>query len=313
MHRLLKTHTEEEIILKSQEQYVVLSLELHLFFARIMKEHALFLEAAATPVDSAVAKEADSFKQEFEKVLSRAVTLGDGVVGRRVLSFGELITEFTSRAEKQTQRFTGISINRNITAREARLQCGRASCANTELHCQVSQLNQTALRLLNGLIGLKERILNNVLNCRMFTMNYPLLLEHIIREAKLYCTFLQNLESGSNFDCQSMRETERFWNQIMMEHAMFIRGLLDPSENELIESADDFAKDYAELLAKARAANDKTLGCRESLQETLKFREFKAAGAKGIQNCQIRSVILPLLADHVLREANHYVRLLSDS
>ena len=34
-------------------------------------------------------------------------------------------------------------------------------------------------------------------------------------------------------------------------------------------------------------------------------------GAKGISGCKIRSVILPLLADHVLREANHYIRLLS--
>ena len=40
------------------------------------------------------------------------------------------------------------------------------------------------------------------------------------------------------------------------------------------------------------------------------LRDFKAAGAKGIQECKIRSVILPLLADHVLREANHYIRLL---
>ena len=29
------------------------------------------------------------------------------------------------------------------------------------------------------------------------------------------------------------------------------------------------------------------------------------AGAKGISGCRIRSVILPLLANHVLREANH--------
>ena len=33
------------------------------------------------------------------------------------------------------------------------------------------------------------------------------------------------------------------------------------------------------------------------------------AGAKGISGCRIRSVTL--LADHVLREANHYNRLLS--
>lgn len=62
------------------------------------------------------------------------------------------------------------------------------------------------------------------------------------------------------------------------------------------------------LLAKSKEASEKTM----SLDETVKFREFKAAGAKGIQNCEIRSVILPLLADHVLREANHYIRLLSN-
>lgn len=45
-----------------------------------------------------------------------------------------------------------------------------------------------------------------------------------------------------------MKDIECFWNRIMMEHALFIRGLLDPSEAELIDSADEFAKDYSELL-----------------------------------------------------------------
>lgn len=49
---------------------------------------------------------------------------------------------------------------------------------------------------------------------------------------------------------------------------------------------------------------------KDPLSETVKFRDFKAAGTEGIEKCKIRSVILPLLADHVLREANHYIRLL---
>ena len=47
-----------------------------------------------------------------------------------------------------------------------------------------------------------------------------------------------------------------------------------------------------------------------SLALTKKFRDFKRAGVEGIDSCEIRSIILPLLADHVLREANHYIRLL---
>ena len=47
-----------------------------------------------------------------------------------------------------------------------------------------------------------------------------------------------------------------------------------------------------------------------ALKKTEQYRNFKEAGTEGITQCKIRSVILPLLADHVLREANHYLRIL---
>ena len=48
----------------------------------------------------------------------------------------------------------------------------------------------------------------------------------------------------------------------------------------------------------------------ETLNKTIQLKNFKKAGTEGIASCKIRSIILPLLADHVLREANHYIRLL---
>lgn len=293
------------------ERYVILSLELHLFFARIMKEHALFLEAGFTPANQNFAREAEFYKRGFETLLRRAVVLSNGVVGGQVLASGEIVTEFTADAERKTQCLTGIGIDREITRMESTLRCGSPARVHPALCRQVRQLNQTALRLLRGLIGFKERVLKGMLRCCMFTVNYPLLIEHIIREAKLYQTFLCGAERDGCLDEQTMKETETFWNQIMMEHALFIRGLLDPSEDELVETSNTFAREYGALLNRARAANDASSLHRESLNETLKFREFKTAGVKGIEGCEIRSIILPLLADHVLREANHYIRLLN--
>ncbi|MDD5904990.1 MAG: DUF2935 domain-containing protein [Clostridium sp.] len=295
-----------------KERYVVLSLELHLFFARIMKEHALFLEAGFTPANKDLAQTAGSFKQKFETLLRRAVSMSDGIVSRRVLASGEILTEFTTNAEIQTQRYTGISIDKEITAMESALNFGEPSRNDPVLRRQVGQLNQTALSLLDGLIAFKEKVLSGMLRCRIFTVNYPLLIEHIIREAKLYRTFIRNIETGRNADEQSMRQTELFWNQIMMEHAQFIRGLLDPTEDDLIKASNTFSQEYSALLSKSRMTNDAVMLRQESLKETMKFRDFKTAGVQGIENCRIRSIILPLLADHVLREANHYIRLLSD-
>ena len=249
-------------------------------------------------------------KKEFEKLLSDAVTLSEGIISHNLLCSGELVTEFTLPAEKTTEAFTGIGINKGITARELRLvrDCRQGSIGEG-LRCKVQRLNRRALELLDGLIAFKELILRNVLCCQMFTMNYPLLIEHIIREAKLYREYVSMLERDGCLTDNAMRDTECFWNRIMMEHAMFIRGLLDPTEEDLINTADSFAKDYSNLLSACNSAQRRTLQT-SSLDETLKFRDFKMAGTKGIEECKIRSVILPLLADHVLREANHYIRLL---
>ncbi len=292
--------------------YVEKSLELHMFFGRIMKEHSFFLKAGFTPANPEFSEKAEYFKDEFDKLLCEAVRLGNGIINQQLLCSQELVTQFTALAEKQTECLTGISINKEITEKELHLKSGCGKCGdNPERRSKVQQLNQTALKLLDGLISFKETILKRVLCGEMFTANYPLLIEHIIREAKLYRDYVECLEKDGFLDSRSMKEVECFWNRIMMEHAMFIRGLLDPSENELFDSADKFADDYCELLNKCRDAQNNTMKS-ASLELTQKLMDFKTAGVRGIEQCEIRSIILPLLADHVLREANHYIRLLKN-
>lgn len=296
------------------KDYVGLSVELHLFFARIMKEHSLFLEAGFVKKDSCYIEKACHFRTEFEQLLEKVVRVSDGIVGCEVLKSEEIVTRFTLPAEHKTSYLTGIPINSRITEQEKCLKAGSRCSRTREQMMMVSQINRKALELVGGLIEFKEEVLREVSVCRLFTANYPLLIQHIMREAKLYQSFLRELENRGTISQKCIRETEIFWNQIMMEHAMFIRGLLDPSEEELIATADGFAEDYKKLLAQARSQDCKAMDglTRKTLQETEKYRDFKAAGTKGIGDCEISSIILPLLADHVLREANHYLRILED-
>lgn len=309
------------------ENYAVFSIETHLFFARIMKEHALFLEAGFPCKDKEWIQKADFFRQQFEGLLAQTVKVSDGMLDGRFLNSGEMVTQFTIPAEQKTSNLTGISIDSRISAMQQNLAAGCPAAGNRALIGAVNQLNERALRLLNGLIAFKERVLREMNRCRLFTSNYPLLIQHILREARLYRSILMDLRQNRNVTRKKLRATEEFWNQIMMEHALFIRGLLDPSEAELIETADGFAKAYEKLLKKdicrEKDVSQETDICQKkgncedgwkksSLEETLKYREFKAAGAKGILQCEISSIILPLLADHVLREANHYIRILEE-
>lgn len=299
----------------SSMEFIKQSLGLHLFFARIMKEHSFFLEAGFTPKDTKFTQQADAFRREFDGLLGEVISLSNGIVNPRVLQSGEVITPYTLDAEMATSYFTGVQIPTELTQAEAGLMGGDFTAVNPMLEQRVSMLNQRAMCLITALIKFKTRILSDVLCCKMFTFNYPLLIVHIRREAKLYLLTVQRLQSREEINTErEAYEQELFWNRQMAEHAKFIRGLLDPTENDLINKANDFGNEFDQLTVEAKAAMDMTIPLEQvtddSLRATLELRNFKAQGTQGILECKVQSIIIPLLGDHVLREANHYLRLL---
>ncbi|MDD2238712.1 MAG: DUF2935 domain-containing protein [Bacilli bacterium] len=297
------------------QNYIKKSIELHLFFARIMKEHSLFLQVGFPLKNKNYIEEAEWFKNQFERLLLDIVNISNNIVDPEILNSAEIVTSFTKEAEEKTEYLSGVQINQKITDLEHNLQ-SRIIFMNQELSPEMIKIiNNQALKLVNGLIMFKEKVLNEFLTCNIYTTNYPLLIEHILREAKLYKSYIVQLETNLDIMPEDIKKTELFWNQIMMEHALFIKGLLDPSESDLINQADAFANNYQMLLQNAQNATDLIIkqNNNQSLNQTLKYQEFKTAGTKGILDCQIKSIIMPLLADHVLREANHYIRILKEN
>lgn len=291
----------------NQNEYVRLSLELHLFFERIMKEHSLFLEAAFLEKDKEFKKIANDFQKAFSNILERVINLANRNIRRELISSNEIVTNRTLEAERKTSNLSGISINTDITQKEMDLKSGEIPI-NSQLLNTISMINRQTIPIIQNLIEFKNDILNQVLSCKMYTTNYPLLIRHIMNEAKMYHNLLMRVENKQPFQENYLYEQELFWNNIMKEHAEFIRGLLDPTEETLILTADHFSDDYENIL---KNYSQNPMYLKEiSLKKTIEFREFKIAGEEGILNCKIKSIIIPLLADHVVREANHFIRIL---
>lgn len=72
----------------SSADFVRQSLDVHLFFARIMKEHSFFLEIGFTPKDSGFTQRADEFRREYDRFLTSVVSLSSGIVSPAVLQSG---------------------------------------------------------------------------------------------------------------------------------------------------------------------------------------------------------------------------------
>lgn len=303
---------KEVSLLLTRKEFVTMSADLNLFFLRIMKEHSLFLELGFTPKDSGMSGQAAEFRMGFERLLSEAIALANGNVSGDALSSRQTVTQYTLEAERLTNFYTGVPIDSAITRRETMLQPTGFAAPDAGTENAAESLDRRAYQLTGELADFKEKILANVRSCGMFTANYPLLIDHILREARFFMNMLVLLVRRESINAPGdLINQEVFWNRIMAEHSKFIAGLLDPSEETLIDAARMFGKEFDSLTAEATEATRQTMDIAkvtaDSLQATGRLRDFKAAGTKGLIECKIQSIMVPLLGDHVLREANHYL------
>ena len=278
---------------------VVLSLEHHLFFSRMMKEHAIFLEVSFAGMNQHIAKEADRYKAQFEKILNQAVKLSHGVLSKDIIQSAELVTEYTQSAEKEVQRFTGISIDRAITAMEEDMQGEDDAYISPKLANQVLLLNRSAIRILDGIIDFEETILKELMASSIFSTSYPNFVKHLVHEAQSYRSYIINFDNEEEFSCDDMTQVDLFWDHSVLEHTQYVRAILNSANNELIQSCSTFAASYQKMLDEL----DQKVAC------TMKNIESETETTGTTPQFYIPSVILPLFADHMLREANHYIRL----
>ena len=183
----------------------------------------------------------------------------------------------------------------------------------------VRKLNEESIELVQAFRNFKRNLLILIINCKVSGFNFPLLVDHVAREAEYFMRTLKKFNQGILDPIQDAIINENvFWLRIMMEHSRFIASLLDQSERNLVRTALKFGDDFETLLNQARDVESMLhhkqptypiIGKlnKDSENATTELQSFKKAGLDLIQSCQIKSVINPLLADHVLREAGHFL------
>lgn len=295
----------------SNQEFIRISLETNLFFQRIMKGHSFFIEISLTPVETALIAEAEALKEGFEQLLAETVHYANRAVSESVINSNELVTPYTLRAEEVNSMLTGARLNTEITKAEYEL-VGLSSFPDNYFRESseriVRDLNQRSINLTERVINFQKRVLALATECKIFINMYEEILDHITDEAEYYLEMLKALQN-KELPKRTLCEELNFWNYVMRGHAAFIDGLLDPSERNLKKTAKTFEEGFDKLIKECTRTNENQIK-RESLQLTEGVRNFKRSATEGILNCRIKSIIPPLLADHVLREANHYLRLL---
>jgi hypothetical protein len=167
----------------------------------------------------------------------------------------------------------------------------------------------------------KRKVLGLILHCQINGNNFPLLVDHISREAAYFAKRLKELNEGKIKPlADAIIDENVFFLKIMADHSKFIGHLLDPSERKLVDQARGFSEDFDKLLYQAQdldhmrpqSETKPLLGqfLDQNRVSVVSLRDFKKTARELIEECKIKSIIHPLLADHVFREANHFLQII---
>jgi hypothetical protein len=239
------------------------------FWARIMKEHSLFLRLGFRAEDTQLIQEANQFYKLFERI-------------------EQIAHSYTNQTDpEQIRRFN-------------------------------SEVQQAAAHIFT----FKRKVLELILTCKLpGANNFPLLVDHTSREANYFRKRLIELNEGKLKALPDAIIKENvFFLRIMADHAKFIGHLLDPSERKLVDMAQNFSNDFDQLMYQAidlesMKPQSQTVPLLDQFLDqnrvsVASLRDFKKTARDLIEQCKIKSIIHPLLADHVFREADRFLEII---
>ena len=186
-----------------------------------------------------------------------------------------------------TQRAQVMQFQNDFTARLNAVRSAPPDRAN------LATFNRPTIELVRRFLDVKRQMEKEQEAGRLKSLAWPTFFEHVALEGERFANRLEKFSQGRVE--MDRGEVVGFWSRIMADHADFIAHLPDPEERALVQKAMQTAGAWR--AAKSGGSKDKV---KDSLDE---FIAFKKTAQAGVEAGQIKSIIHPLLADHVLREA----------
>lgn len=239
---------------------------------------------------------------------------------------------FWSRIMKEHSLFLGLGFRVEDTQLRQEANEFYAVFEDIERRANEFQINTDpqTIREFNTEVGLaatriwafKRKVLGLILQCKLpGQTNFPLLVDHVSREANYFRNRLEELNSGTLEPLpDAIIDENVFFLKIMADHAKFIGHLLDPSERKLVDQAREFSNDFDKLVFQAADLSHMRPQSQtvpllsqfvdENRVSVKSLRDFKKTARDLIDECRIKSIIHPLLADHVFREAERFLIIL---
>lgn len=265
------------------------------FWAGVLRDHAAFLHSGLAPQEQPAAQVTAAFQRRFAGLHDEAAALArsmgvDGPAGSYALQ--------DAPQEIPLGRYQGHELAQYWQAAES-------------LAAELTDSVQAMKRF-------KEEVVQQKLDCTIDLDLAPTLVQHMVNEAEEAYRVLSGVREAANLP-PSLEALHHhlIWLPDAAGHAAAIQSGLDATEQQLLDASGHFKRSFTGMQVKAMELysmlriRPRMVGAlrrlnRDAITEIATFRAFLTELREHLEGCEVLTTLMPLFADHMLREELYY-------
>ena len=243
-------------------------------------------------------------------IINETITLMDKDLAGDVIKSDVYITPYTKELDMLTEKLFDISLEIQVDKDLELLNSRDIITFNEEYIKKIDTLNNKAISLIDDFKDFCSEIKTKLDNGELFSYSYPDFFNYMYDEISVYGRDIERILSKNDYTDFYLSEYNYYFNNLLQESALYIRGFLDTIHQDIFDMASFYIDAFNNLIERYLKGEDSLLLGNDTEKLVLEYKTFVSKVIDGLLNSELHFITPPIVLDNFLTDINVYLFIL---
>ena len=238
-------------------------------------------------------------------IINKALLYLDKNLAKIILDNDVYITKYTKELDLLTEKLFDISLIIGVD-KDIEILNNRETVNYDNVIGKIELLNNESLILINDFKEYCSEVKTKLDNGELFSYLYPDFFNYMYDEISVYGRDIERIISKKDYTKFYLEEYVYYFNELLRESALYIRGFLDTREQDIFDMASYYINAFANLTEKYLKNRDDSLNI-ETEKLVTRYKEFIESIIEKLLKKEIYFITPPITLDNFLTNVNVYL------
>ena len=244
-------------------------------------------------------------------IINKTILLMNKEIATAVVENDVYITPYTKDLDLLTQSLFEISLVIQVD-KDLQILGDRGDVIfDDEIMTKIDNLNQEAMTLINDFKAFCQEIKMKIDGGEVFSYLYPDFFNYMYDEISVYGRDIERILNKKDYTDFYLSEYTYYFNELLRESALYIRGFLDTSDQDIFDMASYYINAFANLTEKYLKNTDTNINLSiEAEKLVINYQKFVTGVIDKLLKAKIYFITPPITLDNFLTNINVYLFIL---